>query len=100
MLVNTYLGGLAGLAATEGVQRLLGAIPGVPEKIEEIKDDITRFQRKHFGHEEDIYPDTTVEGYFCEGVRNNPHPNKDYQAYLEKRNCGPQIKPENESVAM
>ncbi|KAM3541922.1 hypothetical protein ARSEF1564_005165 [Beauveria bassiana] len=90
-LANTY-GGLAGAYAIGlGVQRLVEAIHGAPEKIQEIIDSITRFQEEYFGKGTPmVYPINPGKYGHCERVkRPDIHPNPEYRKELIRINCPP-----------
>ncbi|EJP61430.1 uncharacterized protein BBA_09620 [Beauveria bassiana ARSEF 2860] len=90
-LVNTYGGLAGGYAIGLGVQRLVEAIPGAPEKIQEIIDSITRFQDEHFGKGTPmVYPINPGKYGHCETVqRPDIHPNPEYRKELIRINCPP-----------
>ncbi|KID85911.1 Heat-labile enterotoxin IIB, A chain [Metarhizium guizhouense ARSEF 977] len=89
-LTNTYGGIAGGIAVAIGAQQLLNAIPGAPEKIQEVIDSITRFQREHFGSGNTVYLLNPGKYGHCNAVkRPDIHPNPEYRKELIRINCPP-----------
>ncbi|KAM3505222.1 hypothetical protein MY11210_008063 [Beauveria gryllotalpidicola] len=89
-LTNTYGGMAGGIAIGIGVQRLIDAIPGAPEKVQEAIDSITRFQEKHFGSSINVYPIDPGKYGHCDAVKQpDIHPNPEYRKELIRIHCPP-----------
>ncbi|KAM3548198.1 hypothetical protein MY1884_009282 [Beauveria asiatica] len=89
-LTNTYGAMAGGFAIGIGIQRLVDAIPGAPDKIQGVIDSVTRFQETHFGNYVNVYPIDPVKYGHCETVkRPDIHPNPEYRKELIRINCPP-----------
>ncbi|KID72262.1 uncharacterized protein G6M90_00g104770 [Metarhizium brunneum] len=87
-LTNIFGGIAGGIAVGIGLQRLFSAIPGASDKIQEVIDAITRWQRETFGPKNIAYPLDPGKYSNCIAARRHDiHANPEYRKELIIINC-------------
>ncbi|KAM3456828.1 hypothetical protein MY3296_001486 [Beauveria thailandica] len=90
-LAKAYEGMAGGRAIGIGVSKLVDAVPGASDKMQEATDSISDFEETHFGSGI-VYLIDPVKYGLCEDVlRPDIHPNPEYRKELIRINCPPGI---------